>query len=157
MSSTNGSTIDSSGQKSYRHSYNRSGKGCCAKGNWSPLNIATMVVGFVLFWPVGLVVLYWNIAGRNVKDLPQAVQEKWTDLTQGGLFNNMSNSSHDNGSDNSVFNEFQQTQYDRIREIKDEIKNRARNFRDYRADTKRREDESEFRDFMAKKQPQDDE
>ena len=31
--------------------------GCCSKGNWSGFNIAAMVIGFVLFWPLGLVVL----------------------------------------------------------------------------------------------------
>ena len=157
MSSANGSTIDSSGQQSYKSSFNRSGKGCCAKGNWSPLNIAAMVIGFVLFWPVGLVVLYWNISGRNVQDLPKAAQEKWIDLTNGELFSKRgySNNSDKGASENSVFDEFQQTQYDRIREIKEEIKNRARNFRDFRADSKRTEDESEFNDFMSSKQNHD--
>jgi|GEM_PF-5125446 len=44
------------------------------KGNWSGRNIAAMVVGFVLFWPLGLVLLYWNITGRDVKDLPAAAR-----------------------------------------------------------------------------------
>ena len=52
-------------------------------------------------------------------------------------------------SDNSLFNEFQQTQYDRIREIKEEIADRSRRFQDYRADAKRRADEEEFNSFMS--------
>jgi hypothetical protein len=40
--------------------------GCCKKGNWSGMNIAAMVIGFVLFWPIGLVLLYWNISGRDI-------------------------------------------------------------------------------------------
>jgi hypothetical protein len=117
-------------------------KGGCKGGNWSGMNIAAMVIGFIFFWPVGLVVLYWNISGRDVRDLPSAAQNLWVNL-----FGKKQSDSSRGG--NSVFNEFQQTQYDRISEIKDEIKNRARSFRDYRSDAKRRADETEFENFMS--------
>ena len=52
------------------------------------------------------------------------------------------------GSDNEIFNEYQQTQYDRISEIKEEIRTRARRFAEFRSDAKRRADEEEFRRFM---------
>ena len=97
-----------------------------------------MVLGFVIFWPVGLLILYWIIKGRSVKDLPQGIRDAWSKVT---------GSKSDNG-DNVVFNEFQQTQYDRIREIKDEIKERSRRFADFRANAKRRADEEEFNRFM---------
>ena len=122
----------------------RNGQRC--GGNWSGLNIAAMVVGFVLFWPVGLFLLFWIITGGDVKGLPDAVRGLWSridDLLRG------------NGSDtratteNVVFNEFQQAQYERIREIKDEVKKRAQRFRDFRANAKRRADEEEFDQFMS--------
>ncbi len=141
MTSTSNSTINDSGQ--FRHAR----KGCCSKGNWSGINIAAMVIGFVIFWPLGLLILYWNIKGRNVKDLPRAVQQKWSAMVNGSWSPSKSNDST-NG-ENTVFDEFQQTQYDRIVEIKDEIKNRARSFRDFRSDAKRNEDEAEFQEFMS--------
>ena len=115
-------------------------------GNWSGLNIAAMVVGFVLFWPVGLFVLFWIITGRDVQELPDAIR---------GLWSRINDAWRGNGSDsgatteNVVFNEFQQAQYERIREIKDEVKERARRFRDFRARAKRRADEEEFDQFMS--------
>lgn len=133
--------MSSSSSSSSNHFNNRMHKGCCVKGNWSSMNIAAMVIAFVLFWPVGLVVLYWNIKGRDVRDLPAAVQAKWSSM--------VGSKSVDSGSSNSLFNEFQQTQYDRISDIKEEIKNRARSFKEYRSDAKRREDEKEFKDFMS--------
>jgi hypothetical protein len=122
------------------------GRNCC-KGNWSGINIAAMVIGFVLFWPVGLVILYWNISGRNIKDLPSAVQEKWSAFTNGS-FSSKANTT--NGT-NTVFDEFQQTQHDRISELKEEIKNRAQRFNIFKSDAKRQADEAEFKDFMANK------
>ena len=120
------------------------GARCCGFGNsanWSITNIIAMVIGFVLFWPLGLFMLYWIFKGRDVTELGRHLSEKWNrfkgkDTAEGG------------GTDNQVFNEYQQTQYDRIREIKDEIKERARRFADFRSDAKRRADEEEFRRFM---------
>ncbi len=115
----------------------------CGQGNWTGINIAAMVVGFVFFWPVGLVVLFWILTGRNVRDLPGVVQSVWA-----RFFGNWG-SEHGFGSDNVVFDEYQQTQYDRIAEIKTEIRERARRFDDFKADAKRRADEAEFNQFMA--------
>ena len=140
MTSSNNSTINDSGQ------FRSSRKGCCNKGNWSGINIAVMVIGFVLFWPVGLLILYWNITGRNLKDLPGAVQDKWNSLFNGSWG---SSKTEVTKGENSLFDEFQQTQYDRITEIKEEIKNRARSFKEYRSDAKRRADEAEFKEFMS--------
>jgi hypothetical protein len=144
MTSSSNSTINDS--KQYSHSH----KGCCTKGNWSGINIAAMVIGFVLFWPVGLLVLYWNISGRHVKDLPSAIQEKWSAMFNGSFEG--AKGKKGSKSENSLFEEFQQTQYDRITEIKDEIKNRARSFKDFRSNAKRRADEAEFNEFMSSDQ-----
>lgn len=121
---------------------------CClgrhfkGRANWSPINIAGMVIGFVLFWPLGLFMLYWILSGRNVRDLPAAIQQKWASKGRcGGRVMH---------SDNVVFNEYQQTQYDRISEIKEEIRKQAHRFHTFRADAKRRADEAEFNEFMAK-------
>ncbi len=146
------STVENMGNHKSRHSRKGGfcGKGRCAKGNWSGINIAAMVIGFVLFWPLGLVVLYWNITGRNIKDLPPAIQEKWN-----AVFSGVKNHKDSDGG-NSVFDEFQQTQYDRIHEIKEEIKTRANNFRIFKSDAKRQADEAEFKDFMSSNRSQDD-
>jgi len=122
-------------------------QGSSTKGNWSAMNIAAMVVGFIFFWPVGLVILYWNITGRDIKDLPGAVQEKWSSMfNKSWCGMKKSDQSH---SENSVFNEYQQTQFDRIAEIKEEISNRAKSFKDFQSDAKRRADEAEFKEFMS--------
>ena len=101
-----------------------------------------MVVGFVFFWPVGLVVLYWIMTGRNVQELPGAVRDQWQRMFNGSK----TPLSH---ADNVVFSDYQQTQYDRIREIKEEIKSRAQRFGEFRMDARRRADQEEFDRFMA--------
>ena len=143
MSSANASTNDQSASRS-------PGRCCAGRGrgaNWSGINIAAMVVGFVLFWPIGLFVLYWILTGRDVRDVPRWISQQWSKVT--GMGNGIDGLGKIGHSDNVVFNEFQQTQHDRIREIKEEIKERARRFGEFRANAKRRADEEEFNRFMA--------
>ena len=140
MSSSHDST------KSHKKS---SGGGCCRGkgGNWSGFNIAAMVLGFIFFWPLGLFILFWNISGRSVKELPSSVRRLWNNVT-GGWGGDTGFHTTDS-SENVVFNEYQQTQYDRIQEIKDEIKARSTRFRNFRDDAKRRADQEEFDRFMS--------
>ncbi len=122
---------------------------CCWKGggNWSGLNIAAMVFGFILFWPIGLFILFWIITGRSVQELYRWIRGQWDKVA--GNRNGGNGFGNHRGSDNVVFNEYQQTQHDRIREIREEIRERARRFADFRSDAKRRADEEEFNRFMS--------
>ncbi|NND90268.1 MAG: DUF2852 domain-containing protein [Granulosicoccus sp.] len=138
MSTSNAHTVE----PRHHQSSTRCGSQFGRSARWSGFNIAVMVVAFVFFWPVGLVVLFWIMSGRNVQELPGAIREQWGRLFHG-------NGQVPAGSDNVVFNDYQQTQYDRIREIKEEIKSRAQRFSEFRMDARRRADQEEFDRFMA--------
>lgn len=112
------------------------------RGNWSGLNILAMVIGFIVFWPLGLFMIYWILSGRNAVELPGVARRLWAKMTGKWDFTEDTES-------NVVFNEYQQTQYDRIHEIKQEIKARSRRFHEFKADVKRRKDQEEFDHFMA--------
>lgn len=144
-------TSSSSTTANNSHQYHHSRSDCCKKGNWSFLNIAAMIVGFILFWPVGLFLLFWNISGRDVRDVPSVIQEKCAAMFNGSFFRSRGHQESAEG--NSVFEEYQQTQYDRVTEIKEEIKDRSRRFKNFRSKAKRRADESEFKDFMSSDRP----
>ena len=136
---------------STEYSSSNQSQGCCFRinarpgggGHWSGANIVAMVLGFIIFAPLGFAVLLWTLLGHPIQELPGWVREKWSQLFRGRHAGSCSDS------DNSVFNEYQQTQFDRIREIREEIRHRADAFRQYRADAKRRKDRQEFDDFMS--------
>jgi len=114
------------------------------RSHWTPINIAAMVLGFICFWPLGLFMVFWIVSGRHVQELPPILRDLWLKIKgAGNCF------SADADSDNIVFNEYQNTQYDRIREIKDEIKERSNRFKAFREEAKRKADEEEFNRFMA--------
>ncbi|MEZ5535791.1 MAG: DUF2852 domain-containing protein [Thiolinea sp.] len=142
------SSDSSKAEKSAEWSWHCSGNGHCGSGKWSGMNIFAMVLGFIFFWPVGLVILFWILSGRHVRDLPAAVKRQWK-----RAFGGADSGAPDTG--NVVFNAYQQTQYDRISEIKKEIRDRARRFGEFRADKRRRADEEEFSQFMASNPPRE--
>lgn len=138
MSSSRGSNVGHQGFQSWSRGQDESGR----TARWSGVNIAAMVVGFVFFWPVGLVVLFWIMSGRQVQELPGAIRGQWQHFFG-------ASKTPAEGINNRVFNDYQQTQYDRIREIKEEIKHRAQRFTNFREDAQRRVDQEEFDRFMA--------
>ncbi|MEE9322454.1 MAG: DUF2852 domain-containing protein [Granulosicoccus sp.] len=141
MSSSSGSTVEQSSHQSWGHC----GGGHGRRGNWSGVNTAAMVLGFVFFWPIGLMIMFWIMSGRNVRALPGAIRQQWLGFSD--RWEGMSCDSVRSG--NVVFNDYQNTQYDRIREIKEEIKVRSHRFSTFRSDAKRRADEEEFNRFMS--------
>src|SRR4051794_28299064 len=38
----------------------------CSRGRWSALNVVLMIVGFAVFWPLGLAMLAWIIWGDEI-------------------------------------------------------------------------------------------
>lgn len=119
----------------------KGGKRCSSV--WNPFNIGMMVLGFVFFWPIGLVFLFWMLNGNHIADLPGAIRNKFR-----GFKNGESHSKRWSGSGNQVFDEYQQTQLDRIDEIKTEVRNRASRFTEYKSAEVRKQEQAEFDRFM---------
>ncbi|MBX2847316.1 MAG: DUF2852 domain-containing protein [Acidiferrobacterales bacterium] len=114
------------------------------QSKWSALNIFVMVFAFIIAWPIGLFILFWICSGRDVAELFSMAKSFW--VKNFGAEEQFVEPAY---TDNVVFNEYQQTQYDRVNEIKEEIKVRAKRFYDFRSDQKRREDAEEFNKFMS--------
>ncbi len=137
-------TVENSGtEKTKRESFHKEGR--CSGGHWSAANITAMVLGFIIFAPIGFVILVWSILGNPVQELPSWIRSQWNRFFRGGSFKPV------NSEENVVFNEYQETQHDRIREIKEEIRKRAEAFGEFRTNAQRRKDQKEFDDFMANK------
>jgi len=110
------------------------------KGRWSAINILGVVVAFSCLGPLGLAVLFWVLAGRDVTEIPQALQNAWYRLKGMKESGDWSlGLSRDHVSDNVVFNDYQQTQWDRIQEIRDDMSRRREQFDTFRSNAKRRD------------------
>ena len=125
-------------------------RGPCPRvpGRWNAPNAIATVLALMFFGPFGLFVLGWALSGRDVRDLPAAARALWERLSgrTGGALDGLGGPSR---TGNAVFDDYQRTQHERIREIREEIASRSRRFAEFRERARRRADEEEFERFMA--------
>jgi hypothetical protein len=106
---------------------------------WHPVELASMIVGFVLFWPIGLAILGWKKwtgAGRSRRDDRQS-----PDVSRGL------------GSDtgNSAFEAFKQAELARLEAERLKLHQAQADFGAYLERLKQARDREEFDRFMGER------
>ncbi|MGZ0189983.1 MAG: DUF2852 domain-containing protein [Alphaproteobacteria bacterium] len=107
---------------------------CAGNARWTPANIGSVALGFVLFWPVGLFILFYVLSGG---DMAQAFNrgKEWVS----GMFNRASTSSSTSG--NAAFDSYREETLNRLQEEQNA-------FGDFMERLKRARDQEEFERFM---------
>lgn len=109
---------------------------------WSPFEIAAMVLGFVVFWPVGLAILFyilWRKSRGETVDVP-----RWAQI--GPLARSTGN---------SAFEDWKQSELDRLEEERRKLAAAQAEFESFLAQLKRAKDREEFDRFLAERKKPD--
>jgi hypothetical protein len=128
----------------------RNGSGCAMRHQpgrgWHPLNIAAMVIGFIVFFPVGLAILAWNIWSAR------ADRQAMAGVPAGGLSGMWHASETDRHlarhSGNSVFEDYKRETLARLEEERRRLIAEQQAFGSFLDDLKRAKDREEFERFM---------
>ena len=125
------------------------------KPQWSPLTIALMVGGFILFWPIGLLVLGYILWGEKFGGSPEKAQayfnkgKAWCSSNKGAHRNWTSNRSYGmNTSGNAAFDDYRAEQLKRLDEERARLDAEIGAFQDYMANLNKAKDREEFDRFM---------
>ncbi|WP_026379337.1 DUF2852 domain-containing protein [Afifella pfennigii] len=121
----------------------------CSRGRWSALNIVLMVLGFVLFWPLGLAMLAWMIwgdelarFGRDMRD-----QVRSTFASEGrSVAPSRPFGMRDTG--NVAFDEYRTRELERLEEERRKIESMRHEFESFLKELRRAKDKEEFDRFM---------
>ena len=137
-------------------SWRRSG---CGVSNWSMFEIVAMVLGFIVFWPIGLAILGFKIWQRKSGysgDLQTAAQEKWREAR--GMMNNSVKTSgpwawgHRSGfapaTGNSAFDDWKRAELARLEEERRKLQDAHNEFAAFLDNIRRAKDREEFERFM---------
>ena len=132
--------------------------GCCYKGDgemrpflkpgWSPFNAMLMVFGFIVFFPLGLAMLAWNIWGHRWGDVKGDfrrsfnAQKNWT----GGVGNWNGPAMSDTG--NVAFDEYRAAELIRLEEQRRKFDDIRKEFDDHLKNLGRAREQQEFDNFM---------
>jgi hypothetical protein len=134
---------------------------CGRSSHWRPLELAAMIVGFVVFWPVGLAILFLKIAQKKEGyqgDLFSYAREKisskfgsgsapqnwcatWSGSWQGRGFGMRSTG-------NSAFDDWRSAELARLEEERRKLVEAEREFSEHLDRLRRARDREEFDRFM---------
>jgi len=112
---------------------------------WAPATIALMVIGFVVFWPLGLAMLAYIIWGDRLDGFKRDAN-RMTD----GLFAGCRKASYRTaGTGNVAFDDWRRKELDRLAEERRKLDEMYEEFDAYATELRRAKDQEEFDRFMA--------
>ena len=153
MNSDSGMTYQSSSDRPSGGAY-RYG---CARGEpWKLVEILAMVLGFIVFWPIGLAVLGWKFWQRKSGypgDIVTFGREKWSANWGPGRWGFAANPWPGYGfgaspTGNRAFDEWRATELARLEEERKRLAAAEREFADYMENLRHARDREEFERFM---------
>jgi hypothetical protein len=160
MSTSYGAAAGGSGPSQEWTSNNwRNGSGrSCGFARWTPVEILAMVLGFIVFWPIGLAILafkFWQRKTGYPGDLQTAAQEKWREARsafQSGPWASgpWAGRSGFGGrpSGNMAFDEWRAAEIARLDEERRKLEEAHRDFASFVENIRRAKDREEFERFM---------
>lgn len=117
----------------------------CSRGRWSALNIVLMIIGFAVFWPLGLAMLAWIIwgdeIGQKVEDLKgqfRSFSDRAPSFRTGPF--------RDTG--NAAFDEYREQETRRLDEERRRLDKMRAEFETFARELRRVKDQEEFDRFM---------
>lgn len=120
------------------------------KPQWGPLTIALMVLGFILWWPLGLAMLAYIIWGENFGGSSEKVQ-RFAERSKGWARN--CTPRHNAGawsstSGNAAFDDYRAEQLRRLEEERRRLDEEISAFHEHMANLRKARDREEFDRFM---------
>lgn len=127
------------------------------KPQWSPLTIALMVLGFVIFWPLGLLVLGYILWGEKFGGSAEKAQAYWNKGCSFVRNNHKHQGFGQSGyapSGNAAFDDYRSEQLRRLEEERARLDAEVEAFHEYMANLRRARDREEFDRFMRERNAQ---
>jgi hypothetical protein len=119
--------------------------GPCARGRWSALNIVLMIVGFAVFWPLGLAMLVWIIWGEEIARKAEGMKGRFRSLSERApAF--AAAPFRDTG--NVAFDEYREREMKRLEEERRKLDEMRAEFNAFLKELRRAKDQEEFDRFM---------
>ena len=113
---------------------------------WTPATIAMMIVGFMIYWPLGLAMIGYIIWGDRLDMFKRDVNET-TDRLFGGL-KRRSTAFNTGRTGNVAFDDWREAELRRLDEERRKLHEASTEFESYARELRRAKDQDEFDRFM---------
>jgi hypothetical protein len=124
---------------------------------WTPATIALMVLGFVVFWPLGLAMLAYIIFGDRLRGFKRDANDR-ADRWFGSCRRASRRYNTHFSTGNVAFDDWRKAELDRLDEERRRLDEMREEFDSYARELRRAKDQEEFDRFMRerKNRPADD-
>jgi hypothetical protein len=119
--------------------------------DWTPATIALMVLGFVVFWPLGLAMLAYILFGERLRGFKRDANDR-ADRMFAGCRRAKSRYNTLFTTGNVAFDDWRKTEIDRIEEERRKLDEMREEFDNYVRELRRAKDQEEFDRFMRERQ-----
>ncbi|WP_196260382.1 DUF2852 domain-containing protein [Pelagibacterium limicola] len=124
------------------------------KPEWSALTIALMVLGFIVFWPLGFAVLAYILWGEYFGGSKERA-ESWLKERKHSFKGRHCHNGHYRGyrgaTGNAAFDDYRQEQLKRLEEERRRLEEEREAFEEYLANLHKARDREEFDRFMRER------
>lgn len=114
---------------------------------WTPATIALMVLGFVIFWPLGLAMLAYIIFGDRLRGFKRDANDKADRWFAGCRKASRRYQTHFT-TGNVAFDDWRKAELDRLEEERRKLDEMREEFDNYARELRRAKDQEEFDRFM---------
>lgn len=117
------------------------------KPQWSPVTIALMVLGFVIFWPLGLAMLAYILWGEYFGGSSEKA-ERWINKQKDWARDRRHRYTGNMASGNAAFDDYRSEQLKRLEEERHRLDDEVHEFHEYMHNLRKARDREEFDRFM---------
>ena len=126
------------------------GRFCSTRGRWSALTIVLMIIGFAVWWPLGLAMLAYNVWGEQISRRTGEVRDQFRGWRGRGPFRAGGFDAGVFGNTGNVaFDEYRNRELRRLDEERRKIDEMRAEFDTFLRELRRVKDQEEFDRFMA--------
>lgn len=118
---------------------------------WTPLTILLMVIGFIVFWPLGLAMLAYILWGDRIPEIRRHFAMNGEARREWAGFCGRSSGFGFRSSGNAAFDEYREKELKRLEEERRKLDQELRDFESYMRDLRRARDQEEFDRFMRER------
>jgi hypothetical protein len=119
----------------------------CSRGRWNALNIVLMIVGFAVFWPLGLAMLAWIIWGDEIAAKASEMKGQFRSFSERAPFR-AENHGFRRDTGNAAFDEYRAQELKRLEEERRKLEDMRAEFETFLKELRRVKDQEEFDRFM---------
>ncbi|MCQ2002287.1 DUF2852 domain-containing protein [Rhizobium sp. NRK18] len=116
--------------------------------DWTPATIALMVLGFVIFWPLGLAMLAYILFGERLQEFKRDMNSKADGLFAGCRSSRSRYGRPHFSTGNVAFDDWRRQELERLEEERRKLDEMRADFDEYMRELRRARDQEEFDRFM---------